>query len=572
MQKKLRGVDCDLEVWSVRRGKYPIYLLTVLFTAAVLFLWSKEAKRNTHIPLSIGIQTEEGEEAVCCWKENEESYYVFLPSYAQMDRVILYKDTFFPVRIDGNPIADGKSCSSFSLDTPYTVRCRKRTYVLTFLQSQNIPAIYIDVPSGSMEYIHEAKGNEELGNIRIYTEAGLLDYRGKLESIKGRGNGTWKPEKKPYSLKLSEKGDLVGLGDAQKWILLANAFDETNLRNKIVYDFSPKIGLDFTPDCKLVDLYLNGTYAGVYLLSERIEVGDNRVRIAPAGSFLVSKEWDYRLEEQSLPYVQTESGAALRIHYAALDVKTVERMWQSVEDALAAEDGIDPWTGKHFTELIDMDSWARKYLIEELFGNADASIISQFFYMDGSDDSQKIYAGPIWDQDLTFGNKLMWPSYSENMLYANRSRIAASPWFADLYQKEEFYQYVRHLWCSSVGSLAASLAETGMDTYFSQYSSASRMNAVRWDLGNVQEENAYIQTFFRNRIVFLNELWREEPEYFTVQVNSGRGLEACYAMKPGECLPELPFYEESIGWFRRDTDEPFDIKQPIYENLLLYLK
>lgn len=556
----------------MRHGKYAVYILTVLLMAEVLFLWSKEAKWNSHIPLSIGIVSEKGEEKVSCWKESEGVYYAFLPGYAQLDRITLYKNTFLSVKMDGERIQDGMTCEMFALDTPYTVLCGKKTYSLTFLQSGSIPAIYIDVPSGSMEYIHEAKGNEEIGEIRAYTENGLLDYRGKLESMKGRGNGTWKPEKKPYSLKLMEQGDLLGLGEAQKWILLANAFDKTNLRNKITYDFAKAVGLSFTPDCKLVDLYLNGVYAGVYLLSERNEIGTDRVDIAPAGSFLVSKEWDYRLEEQDLDFVQTKSGAALRIHYSALDMNTLKQMWQSVEDAIAAPDGIDPRTGKHFSDLIDLDSWAKKYLVEELVGNADASMISQFFYMDGSDPSRKIYAGPIWDQDLTFGNKMMWPSYEKNMLYANRKDLIESPWFADLYSHPQFYQYVRNLWFSSFAPLAESLAETGMADYFAQYLDASRMNAVRWDRSNVPEENAYIQRFLVDRIAFLNELWREEPEYYTVQVNSGRGVEACYAIKPGGTLPELPFYEESIGWYRRDTEEPFNTKQPIYENLRLYLK
>ena len=36
---------------------------------------------------------------------------------------------------------------------------------------------------------------------------------------------------------------------------------------------------------------------------------------------------------------------------------------------------IDPETGKSWQELIDIDSWARKYLIDEVFGNLDAYLI-----------------------------------------------------------------------------------------------------------------------------------------------------------------------------------------------------
>ena len=70
--------------------------------------------------------------------------------------------------------------------------------------------------------------------MRLYTADGKLDAEAVVESLQGRGNSTWLwREKKPYSLRLSGETDLLGMGQASNWILLADAFDLSLLNNKL---------------------------------------------------------------------------------------------------------------------------------------------------------------------------------------------------------------------------------------------------------------------------------------------------------------------------------------------------
>ena len=102
-------------------------------------------------------------------------------------------------------------------------------------------------------------------------------YEGKIE-IKARGNSTYNLPKKPYKIKLDKSSDLFGMGKNKHWVLLAQYFDESLMRNKIVYDFSGKMGLEY---CKStwVDVVFNGEYIGVYQLCEQIRIGETRVDI-----------------------------------------------------------------------------------------------------------------------------------------------------------------------------------------------------------------------------------------------------------------------------------------------------
>lgn len=146
-------------------------------------------------------------------------------------------------------------------------------------KSAAIPSMFISTSSGSMEDIHADKEHKEKGEMLLIHEDGTQDYKGALKHIKGRGNVTWEYNKRPYNIKLDQSADLLGMGKAKGWCLLANYLDTSLLRNKIVYDLAEETGIDFTMDSRSLDLYLNGEYKGTYLMTEKVEIDKNRVNV-----------------------------------------------------------------------------------------------------------------------------------------------------------------------------------------------------------------------------------------------------------------------------------------------------
>lgn len=568
----------------MRYGKFVVYLFTVVFLAVAIYWGIQDAKWDGVIPFSVGISSGAGLEESDCWGNGKGEYYVFLPGYAEFSKMQIHTNTSNDIYIDDQLLSDGMSCEGFQqnvlYDLTYNVGNDVFHFPFMFVQSENVPVMYIDVASGSMDYISSEKGNKETGRFRLYTAAGDLDYCGDLESVQGRGNSTWFYKAKlPYSLTLSTEADLLGMGKAQKWILLSNSSDPSNLRNKISYDFSIESGLAYSPECEWVDLYLNGEYAGLYLLSERNEIHPQRVALDTDNSFLVSMELIQRLKEQGYPYITTENGIALRIHHSAIPSDTMEQIWQSTENAILAEDGIDPLTGKSWMELIDLDSWAEKYVVEEIFGNYDAGSISQYFYYDEND--RKIYAGPVWDMDNILGCG-EWQALSPYAFLANRPHLWSendAPLFHALYQKEQFYERVVNLYETVFRPLYADLISEGLNQYAARICQAARMNQIRfsWNEDAAVENTEKIRIYMEKRMAFLDDLWLENEEYCTIQMTDTRyySIWACYAVRPGECLPDLPELScltENAGWFYLDTDEVFDVTQPVYEDTAIYLK
>ena len=162
-----------------------------------------------------------------------------------------------------------------------------------------IPVVYLNIDE-SRGTIEEMIGSVDhsvycYGTISIAVPEGfrysdmpdvsLESLNGLEMSIRGRGNSTWeRAPKKPFKIKLEKKADVLGLGENKHWVLLANYFDQTLIRDRITAWLGDEIGLGFTPRGVPVDLVLIGDeygaqYLGSYYLSENVRVDKNRLQI-----------------------------------------------------------------------------------------------------------------------------------------------------------------------------------------------------------------------------------------------------------------------------------------------------
>ena len=568
----------------MRSGKITVYLLTLGFLLLAAFLWVT-APRTEPDPVALVLTSAGEEQAITCWKNEAGEYYLFLPSYTDLASAKLrcYAED---VRIDGRPVSNGMSCEELAADTSYGFSFLSEDgevhTQLTITQSADLPALYIDTGSGNMDHIHGKKGNMETGRMRLYLPDGELSCAGELEEIKGRGND-WLIPKKSYSLRLVSGMDLLGMGQAEKWILQANAFDASNLRNKLVYDFAGTAGLAYSPESRWVDLYLNGEYAGLYLLCERNELHARRVALEGENAYLVSMDVGWRLEQNGKRFLTTEAGYAFRIHDSLLGDSSLQQLLQSVENAICSEDGRDPLTGKHWEELIDLDSWVRKYLIEEIFGNSDGGAISQYFY--GSLGETPMYAGPVWDFDISMGNGESSRVREPGSILAARRRTWSRndnlSWYYGLSGQAAFRERMTEVYRDEFKPLLDTFLKEKPEEYAAVIAAGSEMNRIRWgspwdDQVAPAVEIQEICSYLEARITFLDQLWLEQLPFCRVLVDADDGgFTACFAVRPGEQLPDLSEYTasaESLGWYRAGSGEAFDITQPIWEDTEIILR
>ena len=435
-----------------------------------------------------------------------------------------------------------------------------------------------------MDAIHQDKSYRESVEVVLYTADGELNYSTEAASLKGRGNTTWELfEKKPYQLKLDTAADLLGMGAGKKWILLANAFDETNLRNKLVYDIARENEFVYAPECEFVDLYLNGEYRGLYLLAERVEFGEERLNVEADEKYMCNLELAVRWDSLDNAFL-TNLGRAVEIREpdepSENDYDRISEIVQAMENLI-----LDSDANQSLSEIIDIDSWVYKYLFDEIMENGDADIASSYlYYADG-----KIYAGPLWDYDNTLGvstrnqNPCTFLARS-GYTYVNHG----TPYYDALYEREEFYNRIVELYQAEMLPAIQEKMQKLLEEE-KLIAKAAEMNRIRWAEA-FEEQNAEIADvqgiidYLEKRITFLNTAWLDGIEYYTLQFEpyvldmyaTAKSSAGSYAVKAGEYFTELAALEqaaeENAVWIDYDTGEAFDPEKAITRNVTLILK
>ena len=550
--------------------KYVLLFILFLILGAILCSSFLSAEPNeTHFVLSHGSGTRD----ISIYDAGDGNCFVFLPSYADMDQVTIMAASERPVFLGEAELHSGMTCGDFELGTAYAFRdANHRDSTLWFYRSEGVATIYIDTLSGSMDRVHADKNTEETAMVEIYTANGATACRELQATVRGRGNTTWGYHKKPYLLKLSDPADLLGMGAATDWVLLANAADGTNLYNKLIYDLAGQLDFLWTPRCEYADVYLNGEYNGLYLLSEQVEAGPGRLPIHTDGDAFLA---EFRLYEdrEDACVLQTPNGRAAAVEYpAAVTDAEKDRM-----DSLIAQMEAELLSGGDLTAsgLIDLDSWARRYIIDEITENVDADRASGFFYYYEG----RFYAGPIWDYDKGLGNCQQ--SRNPCAFVANnekRSAIYSLPYYPALYRNPSFLSRVKELYITEFQPLLNELIDGGLDSRAAELAAASQMNALRWkgltpeldSAALIPMDHEKLAEYLTRRTAFLNSAWVDNREYVTVQFELSPGAEYVnYAVERGGVLSLGELGLPEAVWVDASTKEIFLDRTPVERDLIL---
>ncbi|MBQ3230729.1 MAG: CotH kinase family protein [Clostridia bacterium] len=254
-------------------------------------------------------------------------------------------------------------------------------------------------------------------------------------SFKIRGNSTSSGEKKPFNIKFSGKTDVLGMGKAKKWCLLANCYEKTLIRNQMILDFARNLGLDYTPQYRVVDVYLNNRFLGSYLLTDPIEAGGTRIDIDTDGNEFVL-ERDARTDEETV-YFETPI-YNIRFGINEPEEQTAEQYSWLMDFITKAENALKKGSYSDVEKYFDIESMIDFYIVLELSKNVDINVGSTRFYIkDGL-----IHGGPCWDFDLSMGNCSSSYYTTYNNIYTTglsyQGLWAETLWFKPLLKFSEF--------------------------------------------------------------------------------------------------------------------------------------
>jgi hypothetical protein len=230
-------------------------------------------------------------------------------------------------------------------------------------------------------------------------------------SIEVKGQSSAEYSKRTYRFELIDSVEsdsnvvMLGMPADNDWILMGPFADKAQFRNPMIFDLARKFG-HYEPRSRYCELILNGEYVGLYSLLETIKRGEDRIDIK-------------KLQPDELSGIDVTGGYIMRydkdmtgteIMYPKVDdiqqqqIDYLHNYLVAFRDSKFSNNFRDPVIG--YRRYLSDTSLVDYMIMTELAKNCDGYLYSTYFYKDRADIDDRIHFGPLWDNDLVFGNTI----------------------------------------------------------------------------------------------------------------------------------------------------------------------
>lgn len=511
-------------------------------------------------------------------------------------------------------------------DSPINIRCDSinvmelgnvgrrlwRNKIRFVVLETSIMSMFLSTESGNMEYLNEDKSHKEKGAISLIKSDGQFLYHGKLEEIKGRGCFSWLfDDKKPYNIQLADKIKIGNLNKDNEFCLIGCHSDSAFIRNSIAMQCAMETGMPYAVRYDYVQVYFNGEYNGLYQITNKVKISSSSVNITNISKETrklngkkykkknvktyagVSKDiisirgisdlvnpkditGGYIIETQSDEKCGFELDGGISSSLKSPTNATVEQVdyiskkYKEMMDAVYSAKGINMITGKHYSEYIDVESFVKYYLLQELFFNRDGGTRSVFMFKDKDSIDSLFYAGPIWDfVSATGAANLESFAHIPNVFFVKETKYGnGSPTLlSKLASNSQFHENVKQVYANIVRKVVEE--NTFGNKYKKRCSFIKKeilLNNFKWCRRNtsseIEHQFAYLSSFMESRIAFFDKVFLSGQDLNKIEIHMNKpNVTFLYYLSDGETpnLPkELGYKEKPIGWYFVGTNIKYD--------------
>ncbi len=485
-------------------------------------------------------------------------FYLFLPSSADLSAVKIRYDGELQLYDDdtGMLYAPGSTLTrNMSEGTCYIYEYDWETdayysYSFIVMKAETCASVYIDLVNGdqSLLRINSSHNAVETGKILVTENDGSVIYNGDLTRMKGHGLTSYEGSgrlntKNSYNINIGTKAELIeGAGKSKKWTMLRirtyGDYDPTGMSYVTAFYTYNAIVKDqyFNICARYVDVYINGEYRGVYILTERMDINgsmevtdleentlyeNERIQTVTSSkkedpaiaagivsysyaetAYLADENVDitggYILEVMCDTYGQcgfkTKHGMYINIKSPAYptqeQVQYIAEYVQQFENALFSDTGYNS-LGKHYSEYIDQKSFAAQTLVYAFYLNWEIYRTSTYIHkdVDGTEHSVLTF-GPIWDFES--GSSVL----SDQTLFGTTFSYEVQQqytWFEQAWKKGDYLYMVSQMnedMKRIIGQLLGYEEGNEIFTYeqmANDIASSQEMNWIRWGQSDTYE-------------------------------------------------------------------------------------
>lgn len=467
----------------------------------------------------------------------------------------------------------------------------------------NLPVIFINTQAQQidrderitvkMKIIHNGDGQVNYMDTLAHPGQ-TVDYDGEI-GLKYRGNSSFtNSDKKPYAIRPLDaagkkaKVSLLGMGKDNDWALLAPYADKSMIRDVFAFILARPY-FEYVPTGRFCEMIMDGTYYGVFILSERVRTGKFRLDLPDPGEEGDKLTGGYHLEvdrdDEPVYYSKhtpvNSSGNMIygkRISYQykspEIDDLTenqknyIHNHIDEFENSFSIANYTDPEVG--YRKYIDVTSFIDYLLSTEFCHNVDGYRLSTnlYKYRDSVDPRFKM---SLWDMNLGFGNAdysdgWKYDTWAYNFNDANPSDDQLVPfWWYKLLKDDSFTKELKERWTlyretdysdehieQTIDSLTTLLNGKGAQERNSQ--AWPRWGRYVWPnkyiATSYADEISYLKNWIKQRLIFMDKMLLgiepEKDKYKPLTIASGFNSDIIAEEKPAKSYSSVATDDE--GW------------------------
>jgi len=395
-------------------------------------------------------------------------------------------------------------------------------------QFSNIPVVTIHTKAGG-DIVSKTEYQE--GIVSVISDDGTGFFSDSLD-VRGRGNGSWVFDQKPYKMKLRHKARLLDMkAKAKKWLLISDYREKTLMRNTVGYEANRMFGAPYTAQIRMVDVMLNGEYKGIYQLTDQIEVNKNRINVTKmtpedieqpelSGGYLL--EIDNYASGEPVHFFSSKFGTPINVHHPKDEITTpqfnyIQRYYDRLENRTFSYNCKDPLYG--IPSILNVDSYLRRFIVGEFTANSD-DWHQVFLFKERND--PRFHFAPIWDLDLGLDNRgALYPTNTKfnDYLYKSGSVASAAGMVSMVTRNIGVYEEeIQQIWSDMRNNKGfnGDYFDNFIDSIAEHLEASQKLHFTRWPVldvvcintavarGSYKAEVDYLKDFVRKRIEWLD--------------------------------------------------------------------
>lgn len=418
--------------------------------------------------------------------------------------------------------------------------------------TKDVCSLFIEMKNeDGKRFLSYLKTNEIKAALSVTNEKGQVTLRNRGITLSGRGNDSFRTDKPGYNLEFDKAEMVAGMEADEKFCLLPGYRDDSMFSYIYTRDMFNLMQFEYAPKYKLVNVYMNEEFQGIYMLTENIDISkaafdltdmnvatrnknkmplykyprveeDGRGRDARrvyydlpvesddvTGGYIVAINYNDYLQKRSR--FRTARNMLITVKSDQFlgknQIDYIQDRWQRYEDAVLSRDGYNS-RGEYYADLIDMECFAKQWLFYDLVmeQSMDDSI---YYYKDSDLKDSRFHAVWYWDAEHAFltdkrSQKQHIKLEISEELENGGNLKSGIQLFNALAIHEDFQQKLKEQWQRVFYPILSD--ESIFDRYEQEYPMAVQIDDMCYGT-DYRAKIAFVKNVLSKRVPYMNELY-----------------------------------------------------------------